>query len=139
MWMKAHGLLLYLPSPLYLALIRLQADRGLGRSYAGLLALTEGLYRLGYLSEDAYLQFTKRYSKPLETVVESGMRSPTKREDIPPFRDALEEWGHRDIEWKQKWAVIASRYQNVKEAQILLKKAVQEGIIEGRGRIVIED
>lgn len=62
---KEHGLLLYLSPDLYVAFIRLQGDRGLGRSYAGLLPFTEGLYRLGYLSKGAYEEHVKKYSKGL--------------------------------------------------------------------------
>ena len=42
---REHGVMLYLDKALYKAFIRLQADKGLGRSYAGLLPFVEGLYR----------------------------------------------------------------------------------------------
>jgi len=56
---------LYISRELYFALIKLQADKGLGRSFAGLLALTEGLYRLGYLPREAYEEFVIKYMQPL--------------------------------------------------------------------------
>ena len=37
---REHGVMLYLDKTLYKAFIRLQADKGLGRSYAGLLPFT---------------------------------------------------------------------------------------------------
>jgi hypothetical protein len=61
-----HGLLLYLDKELYKAFIKLQADRGLGRSYAGFLALVTGFYQLGYISQEVYELHIKRYSEPLE-------------------------------------------------------------------------
>ncbi|RLI44854.1 hypothetical protein DRO64_03315 [Candidatus Bathyarchaeota archaeon] len=123
--MKAHGLLLYLPPSLYLALIRLQADKGLGRSFAGLLALTEGLYRLGYLEEKEYTRLRKRYSIPLKEVIVTY----NAEEQLPPFKEALEEWDKRDKEWKLKWVRIAMKYPKVEEAQIIIEKAKEEGIL----------
>lgn len=61
-----HGVMLYLDRTLYRAFIRLQADYELGRSYAGLLPFVEGLYTLGFLSKDEYVQHRKRYSEKLE-------------------------------------------------------------------------
>jgi len=123
--MKAHGLLLYLPSSLYLALVRLQAEKGLGRSFAGLLALTEGLYRLGYLEEEEYIRLCERYSTPLENVVVAY----TIEEQLPPFKEALEEWDRRDKEWKLKWVRTAVKYPKVDEARIIIEKAEKEGIL----------
>jgi len=123
--MKTHGLLLYLPSSLYLALVRLQADKGLGRSFAGLLALTEGLYRLGYLEEKEYTRLYERYTIPLKEVVVTYKAE----EQLPPFKEALEEWNKRDREWKLKWVRIAMKYPKVREAQIIIKKAEEEGIL----------
>ena len=42
---KEHGLLLYLPPELHLALIKFEAEHEIGRSYAGLLLLTKQLYQ----------------------------------------------------------------------------------------------
>ena len=63
---REHGVMLYLDKTLYKAFIRLQADKGLGRSYAGLLPFVEGLYRLGYLSKEEYEVHFKKYSQELK-------------------------------------------------------------------------
>jgi hypothetical protein len=60
-----HGVLIYLDKDLYKAFIKLQADKGLGRSFAGLLPFTEGLYHLGYLSKAVYEEHVKKYSQAL--------------------------------------------------------------------------
>ena len=62
---KEHGIMLYLDKVLYRAFIKLQAEKGLGRSYAGLLPFTEGLYRMGYLSNDDYEEHVQKYSQGL--------------------------------------------------------------------------
>ncbi len=59
---KEHGLMLFLGKPLYNAFIKLQADKGLGRSYAGLLSFTSGLYYLGYLSKIDYEELARMTS-----------------------------------------------------------------------------
>jgi hypothetical protein len=72
--------MLCLNKTLYRAFIRLQADKDLGRSYAGLLPWVEGMYHFGYLSEQEYQENVKRYSEPL-TKKESDRESPeAKRE-----------------------------------------------------------
>ena len=62
---REHKVMLCLSKELYSAFIRLQADKGLGRSFAGLLPFTEGLFRMGYLSKEAYETHAKKYSEPL--------------------------------------------------------------------------
>ncbi len=61
---KEHGLMIYLDKDLYRAFIKLQADKDLGRAYAGLLSLTEGFFALGYISEKDYKEHIKKYGKP---------------------------------------------------------------------------
>lgn len=63
-----HKVLLCLDRDLRTAFIKLQADRDLGRSYAGLLAFVEGLYRLGYITKEVYEVHFKKYNelKPVE-------------------------------------------------------------------------
>jgi len=75
--MKAHCLRLYLDSPLYLKLIQFQAEKKLGKSFAGLLIFIEGMKSLGLIDKDTYEFYKNRYDKPLET-------SPIKVEVIKP-------------------------------------------------------
>lgn len=63
--MKGHGLVLYLAAELVLSLAKLQTEKRLGRSYAGLLALTEGFHELGVLSDEDYEHAKAQYSVSL--------------------------------------------------------------------------
>ncbi len=57
--------MLFLDGELYHAFSKLQADKCLGRSFAGLRAFTEGIYRLGYISERSYQAHVEKYEVPL--------------------------------------------------------------------------
>jgi hypothetical protein len=94
---KEHGILLYLSPALYIGFTRLQADKGLGRSYAGLLAFTEGLHSIGYLNEDDYLTHIKRYSQKLtEQKQESTLQQSKEKEARikleQQFSDVIKQW-----------------------------------------------
>jgi len=103
-----------------LALIKLQADRELGQSYAGLYALNEGLHALNFLSDTDYEVFKKRYSDKL--VAEESKNATS---DIDPqaqkenesmtqyFREVLAQWEtHPDIDWRNKQFKKAQQYAN---------------------------
>lgn len=60
-----NKLMLFLDKELYVAYIRLQADKMLGRSYAGLLPFVEGLYHMGYLDKEVYQKHVQKYSDKL--------------------------------------------------------------------------
>ncbi len=62
---REHGVMLFLDGELYYAFSKLQADKCLGRSFAGLRAFTEGIYRLGYISKDSYEAHVEKYEVPL--------------------------------------------------------------------------
>lgn len=62
---KEHQVMLCLDKEPYHGFIQIQADRDLGRSYAGLLPFVEGLYHLGYISKEGYDAHFKKYSEPL--------------------------------------------------------------------------
>jgi len=64
-----------------LAVVKLQADMGLGRSYSAMLPLVEGLHIMGYLSDEDYEEAKAQYSvglleaskKPLTISVSPGL------------------------------------------------------------------
>jgi len=62
---QEHKVMLFLDKELYVAFIRLQADKTIGRSYAGLLPFVEGLYHMGYINRDVYQMHVQRYSDKL--------------------------------------------------------------------------
>jgi hypothetical protein len=72
--LKPHGYLLYLNRAVYLAVVKLQADLGLGRSYSAMLPLVEGLHSMGYLSDEDYEEAKAQYSVGL---IEANKKPPT--------------------------------------------------------------
>jgi len=57
-----HGLPLYLSAELNMGLVDLQHKKRLGRSYAGLLALVEGLYQFDCITQEVYEKFLSFFS-----------------------------------------------------------------------------
>lgn len=112
-----HGILLYLDRDLYRAFIKLQADRDLGRSYAGLVALVTGFYQLGYISKEVYEDRLKKYSQPLEsskplTPEESRERQLLAHKDLQ-FKGMLDQWDlHPSQIWRQKCLDQAEKYRD---------------------------
>ncbi len=62
---QEHKVMLFLDKDLYVAFIRVQADKAVGRSYAGLLPFVEGLYHMGYIKRDVYEKHMLKYSDTL--------------------------------------------------------------------------
>lgn len=60
-----HKVMLCLDKELYRAFIKLQADKELGRSYAGLLPYVEGLFHMGYITQEVRDSHVLKYSQPL--------------------------------------------------------------------------
>jgi hypothetical protein len=92
---KEHGVLLYLNPQELLGFIKCQADKGLGRSYAGKLCFIEGMYRLGYLNQADYESGVQKYSQGLNTVTPSAEQLAAQeltRKLETTLEGALKEW-----------------------------------------------
>jgi len=90
---REHGVLIYLSNKLYMGFVKLQAEKGLGRSFAALLPFVEGLYKLGYITEEVYLEHKEKYSQPLikkKPVTKQQRNELAKIETL--FSGALEQW-----------------------------------------------
>ena len=61
-----HKFLICLDAPLYLAVIKFQAEHELGRSYAALRIFIEGLKSLNLISQDLYEYYKRKYSASLK-------------------------------------------------------------------------
>ena len=126
---REHGVLLYLDKTLYKAFIRLQADRGLGRSYAGLLPFTEGLFRLGYLSSEDYEVHIRKYNQGLAEKPQplSAQQLEKKRElegKQKVFSMVLEQWNQHPSDWQARWVKEAKKWKDrVANAQLVLALA----------------
>lgn len=128
---REHGVLIFLSKDLYNGFIRLQAARGLGRSYAGLLPFTEGLYQLGYISKEVYEEHIRKYSQPLGSEIPS---TPLTLEQLKEkqllekkdrqFKGQLEQWEqHSSQAWRTKVLADAEKWEDkLESARLLLKK-----------------
>ena len=134
-----HGLVLYLPDKLDLAIAKLRSNFELGRSFSGLLALTEGLYSFGALSDEDYTFFKDRYSTPLleRPVKELGpvrrdvkrtleqIRAKTRIEELEKqYGNALNQWSimkERSKQWFLEHATKdLKKYPDLQNAKLLL-------------------
>lgn len=107
-----HGVLIYLNPSLYMAFIKLQGDKELGRSYAGLLAFNEGMHSLKYISDKEYEANKAKYSQKIvnaepEKPLTSQELNAKKEQDAMSraFSGVLQQWNlpHNDPRWKEKW------------------------------------
>ena len=124
---REHGVLLYLDKTLYKAFIKLQADKGLGRSYAGLLPFVEGLYQLGYLSKEEYKIHFQKYNTPLteepKPLTKQQMQEREKLKQLTKtFRMILEQWETASDKSKQYYIRKAEQYKQLPEAKEILKR-----------------
>ena len=112
---REHGILIYLSKELYSGFIRLQADKGLGRSFAGLLPFVEGLYRLGYISKEVHEEHFKKYSAPLESEKPLSPEQLLEKQFLEQrdrqFKGIREQWDlHPDPIWREKTKTFAEKY-----------------------------
>lgn len=126
MGFREHGVMLYLDSPLYLGFIKLQADKSLGRSYAGLLAFVEGLHQMGYLNQEQYQAHKKRYTIPLDKdpiqVTLNEHETLQKRKKLNTlFGQVIEQWDlHKAKSWRENWLQKAREHGELPNAKRLL-------------------
>jgi hypothetical protein len=129
---KEHGVLIYLSKDLYVGWIKLQADRNLGRSYAGLIPFIEGLYKLGYISEAVYKEHIKKYSVPIDAKDDSVTKTATpeqlkaktelEKED-KYFHEILNQWNLYGPEWQIKQFLYAEKFaEKLQSARDVLAK-----------------
>lgn len=131
---KDYGLLLFLPPEGVLALAKLQYELGLGRSYAGLLALHKGFHDFGAINDEQWAMLEERYSKKLE------IKIPEKKPEVLPpkvvaakaaeekldrvFKAQMGELEARkdDIDWRFKIRQYAEKHKDLQSARDLIAK-----------------
>ena len=128
---REHGVMIFLSRDLYVAFIKLQAEKELGRSFAALLPFTEGLYKLGYISEEVYEAHKKRYSEPLTRETEDEKVRRIRREHgskknierlNKQFGMVVDQWeDHTSKEWRNAWIKKAKQHQGVPNAKRILE------------------
>jgi hypothetical protein len=99
------------------------------------LPFTEGLYRLGYISQEVYEEHVKKYSAPLEPEKPLSLEQSKEKQFLEErdrqFKRILEQWNfpRENIEeWRQKNYVFAEKYadklQSAREILALKKASV---------------
>lgn len=135
---KEHGLLLFQPAELQLALAKLQVDRKLGRTYAGLLALTEGFYKLGCLDKEAYEALKERYSMKLPCSIVAERIRPRTVEQVQEqtrlrkleadFSNIISNWASMSTKSRLFWLNKAREVKGkASNADMVLALATEEG------------
>ena len=128
---REHGLLLFMSSDLNMAFIKFQAQKELGRSYAGLYLLNDALYRHGCISQEVYERLEKKYgtklveSRPKEAPVltqEQQKEQQLLAQKDRQFKGMLDQWQtHPDPEWRRRAAEHAGKYLDKLESARTLK------------------
>lgn len=136
MGFREHGVMLYLPKELYLGFIKLQAEKELGRSFAGLLPFTEGLFKLGYISEEVYETYKRRYSQPLTEDKLAPLAKLEKKEEhdklVKQFSNVLEQWSTLKSKSKVYWTKKAQECAStIPTAKLILELVHQKVSVNG--------
>jgi hypothetical protein len=131
-YFQEHKVRLYLDKELYVAFIRLQADKSLGRSYAGLLPFVEGLYHMGYINKEVYQQHVAKYSdkligkKQLTLAESQEMEKNIKLGKL--FEAVAKQWQNLRKEQRQAHLKLAqANRQKVPQAEIIIQLAKVRG------------
>ena len=111
-----------------MGLIKLQAGKELGRSFAGLYALNEGLFKLGFVDEETYLKYEDKYSSKLvaqqsEPLTLKSVADQAKLKDLEKqFSDVLKQGVNTLSEKSRKyWVSKAVEYQDkISNAKLIL-------------------
>lgn len=119
---KEHGVLIYLSNPLYIGFVKLQADKGLGRSFAALLPFVEGLYAMGYITKEVYEEHQKRYSQPL--ITQKPLKHFTEDQATQlnkTLAGVYEQWKeHPNPKWRNGWLNIARQHPELSNSKKIL-------------------
>lgn len=130
--MKPHGFLVYLAPELYMAIVKLQADKGLGRVYPVLYTINEGLYKLGYIKKEVYEIYEKKYSEPLiqekpKPLTKERLEEQKKLRELEKlFSQVIERWPKLSEKARIKHIAKAKTcLENVPNAKLVLALATE--------------
>ena len=129
---------LFLERVLYMSLIKLQADKQLTKSKAGLLCLATGANKLGYLSDSDYEVLKAKYSIGFEELAniptperirEQEQLHNKNRQLNRYFREVNKQWSKLKDSAKRCHVKKAKEHKTLKMAKYVLDLAKQEGLI----------
>ena len=125
---------LFLERVLYMALIKLQADKQLTKSKAGLLCLVTGANKLGYLSDSDYEVLKAKYSIGFEELVNIPTPEQIRGQETEHnknrqlnrlFKEVVSQWDDLKISAKEYHVNKAEENSNLKYAKEILELAQQ--------------
>ena len=128
---QEHIMKICLPPELYLAVIKFQVEKEIGKSYAGLLLLTKAAYQEKLITREDYEKFQYRYSRklvaeeqPQKLTSEQQKEKQKMDEKARTFSLLISQWElHTKLEWRQRWIDEAQKWQDkIPEAKQLLQK-----------------
>jgi hypothetical protein len=129
---QEHKVMLFLDKDLYIGFIRLQADKCVGRSYAGLLPFVEGLYHMGYINRETYETHMQKYGDKLVTKKQLTLAETQEMEKNIQlarfFKAVAEQWETLNPEQRLahvKRALAAKT--KVPEAELIIQLYQREG------------
>ena len=127
---KGHKVTLFLSRELERALIQLQADMDLGRSFAGLLPWVIGMHAMGYLDDELFEKYRKRYSAPL---TKKSVENWRERGDLKTlerrFTIALRNWQDLSDKAREWYLKKAKEYEGkIPNAEMVLALGSKEPV-----------
>ena len=127
-----HKYMLFLDRILYSATVRLQADRGLGRSFSVLLPYVTGMHELGYINDELFELYKNRYGVSLDEAANSPTVTHSIRAEIKEtkykrlnkyFGEVLAQWATLKPKTRDYHSKEAAKHKNLKNAKLLLDLA----------------
>ena len=138
---QEHIMKICLPPELYLAVINYQAQKELGKSYAGLLLLTKAAYQEKLISREVYEKYLYRYSRklvpeeePQRLTSEQQKEKQKLDEKTRTFSMLSSQWDiHPDPEWRRRWIEEAEKWQDKSpEAREFLRRVRSDRKVQSK-------
>lgn len=128
---RANAHPVFLPTELYMGLVKKMAAFEIGKSAAILDGLNEDLHKEGFIDDDTYEKFRSKYRRKLINVVREKQRQkpaaiPCDSEKIQIQKTLVmvnEQWDIHGSEWQQRWIEKAKQLKEIPEALEILRKA----------------
>jgi len=130
---REHGVMLFLDHELYIGFIKLQADRGLGRSFAGLLPFNEGLFQMGYISKESYEAHKAKYSVKLGVAPSVPIETKYAKL-IESFENILKQWPQMRDEPRKFWIEKAEKWKDTLPVAEKLLELVKKPMLSNQDR-----
>ena len=136
---RGHVFQICCDNVLYMKMLQVQVEKGLGKAFAGMLVNVEGLYAMGYLDEEQHDLYKNKYSVGLAEAKANMSKSPVQiakeQSRVSYCKTARKEFGNVLNQWttmKQKnkayWVKKANLPENanIQNAKLVLELAEQE-------------